>query len=76
MIFKTTRQVHLHEVATKLDTAVIDVLPALQALACCETTSKSCNKNAALKVAESGVIENLVIFDQTAAINVDKLIAL
>ena len=76
MIFKTTRQVHLHEVATKLDTAVIDVLPALQALAYCETTSKSCNKNAALKVAESGVIENLVIFDQTAAINVDKLIAL
>ena len=76
MIFKTTRQVHLHEVAAKLDTVVIDVLPALQALAYCETTSKSCNKNAALKVAESGVIENLVIFDQTAAINVDKLIAL
>ena len=51
-------------------------LPALQALACCETTNKSCNKNAALKESESGVIENLVIFDQTAAINVDKLIAL
>ena len=64
MIFKTTRQVHLHEVATKLDTAVIDVLPALQALACCETTSKICNKNVALKVAESGIIENLVIFGQ------------
>ena len=54
----------MHEVATKLDTAVIDVLPALQALAYCETTSKSCNKNAALKVAESGIIENLVIFGQ------------
>ena len=76
MVFETTREVHLHKVATKLDTALIDVLPASQALAGCETTSKVCNKNAALKVAESGVIENLVIFHQTAAINVDKLIAL
>ena len=68
MVFETTREVHLHKVATKLGTALIDVLPASQALAGCETTSKVCNKNATLKVAESGVIENLVIFHQTAAL--------
>ena len=68
MVFETSREVHLHEVATKLDLALIDVLPASQALAGCETTSKVCNKNATLKVAESGVIENLVIFHQTAAL--------
>ena len=50
MIFETTREVHLHEVTTKLNAAVIDVLPALQAPAGCETTSKVFNKNAALKV--------------------------
>ena len=57
MIFETTREVHLHEVTTKLNAAVIDVLPALQAPAGCETTRKVFNKNAALKVSESGVID-------------------
>ena len=74
---ETTRAVPLHEVATKLETTVIDVLPALHALTGCDTTSKICSKNAALKTAETGIIENLVTFGvlPKTAINVDMIIA-
>ena len=71
---ETTRAVPLHEAATKLETIVIDVLPALHALTGCDTTSKICSKNAALKTAETGIIENLVTFGKTA-INVDMIVA-
>ena len=71
---ETTRAVHLHEVATKLETTVIDVLPALHAITGCDTTSKICCNNAALKTAETGIIENLVTFGKTA-INVDTIIS-
>ena len=36
------------------------LLPALQALTGCDTTSKICRKNAALKIVEIGIAENLV----------------
>ena len=67
---ETTRAVPLHEVTTKLETTIIYALPVLHALTGCDTTSKICSKNAALKTAETGIIENLVTFDKTA-INVD-----
>ena len=71
---ETTWAVPLHEVATKLERTVIYVLPALHALTGCNTTSKICSKNAALKTTETGIIENLVTFGKTA-INVDVIIA-
>ena len=40
---ETTRVVPLHAVANKIETTVIDVLPALHALTGCDTTSKICS---------------------------------
>ena len=71
---ETSRAVPLHEVATKLETTVIDILPVLQALTGCDMTSKMFCKNAALKTAETGKVENLVAFGKTHN-NVDIIIA-
>ena len=56
---ETSRAVPLREVATKLETTVIDVLAALHALTGCDTTSKICSKDAALKTADTGIVGNL-----------------
>lgn len=45
---ETTRAVLLHDVATNLETTVIDVLHVLYALTGYDTSSKSCSKYAAL----------------------------
>ena len=70
---ETTRAVSLHAVATKIEATLIDVLPALHALTGCDTTSKICSKTAALKIADTDIIENLVTFGKTD-INVDMFI--
>ena len=70
---ETTRAVPLHAIATKLESTVVDVLPALHALTGCDTTSKICSKNAALKIADTDFIENLVAFGKTD-INIDMVI--
>ena len=68
-----TRAVPLHAIATKLESTVVDVLPALHSLTGCDTTSKICTKNAALKIADTDFIENLVAFGKTD-INIDMII--
>ena len=70
---ETTRVVPLHAVANKVETTVIDILPALHALTGCDTTSKICSKTAALKIADTDVIESLVTFGKTD-INFDMII--
>ena len=70
---ETIRTFPLLEFATKLETTVIDILPTLHALTGCDTTSKICSKNAALKKTETAIIENLVTSGKTA-INVDMII--
>ena len=70
---ETTRVVPLHAVANKIETTVIDVLPALLALTGCDTTIKIWSKTAALKIADTDVIENLVTFGKTD-INFDMII--
>ena len=70
---ETTRAVPLHAIATKLESTVVDVLPALHALTGCDTTSKICSKNAALKIADTDFIENLVAFGKMD-INIDMII--
>ena len=70
---ETTRAVPLHETATKLETTLVDVLPALHALTGCDTTSKICSKNTALKIADTNIIENLVTFGKTD-LSIDMII--
>ena len=70
---ETTRVVPLHTVANKVETTVIDILPALHALTGCDTTSKICSKTAALKIADTDVIGSLVTFGKTD-INFDMII--
>ena len=67
---ETSRAVSLHEVTSKLEKTVIDVSPALHALTGCDTTIKICDKKAALKTTETGIVENLVSFGKTP-INAD-----
>ena len=70
---ETTRAVPLYAIAAKLESTVVDVLPALHALTGCDTTSKICSKNAALKIEDTDFIENLVAFGKTD-INIDMII--
>ena len=70
---ETSRAIPLHEVAAKLETTVIDVFQALQALTGCDKTSKICSKNGALKAGEIGIVDNLVAFGKTP-INIDIII--
>ena len=44
---------------------LIDVLAALYLLPGCDMASKICSKNAALKTAETSILENLVAFGKT-----------
>ena len=61
---ETARALPLHELATKLETTLVDMLPALHALTGCDTTSKICCKNTALKIVDTNIIENLVAFEK------------
>ena len=70
---ETTRAVPLHEIATKLETTLVDVLAALHALTGYDTTSKICSKNIALKIADTNIIENLVTFGKTD-LSIDMII--
>ena len=58
----------------KLETTVIDVLPALYEFTGCEKTTKICSKSAALKIGETEIVENLVTFGKIP-INEDVIIA-
>ena len=61
---ETTKAVPLYEVATKSETTVIDMLPALLAITEYDTTSSVCSKNTTLNTtAETSSVENLVAFE-------------